>query len=405
MRRPAAHLTFAWFWLLFFLLNFGQGVFPPLLPQVMDGLGLSFAGAGLLGTAFGLARFVTDVPAGMLVERRGAPGVLHAGIACLLAGTALSAWAPSLPAMLLARGLVGVGSGMTIVVAILFLMAGGPASERTRRGNLYEVAVISGTATSAWIGGAVAARVGWRWGFGVALGAIAVGWAIATLRLLPGAREAFARRPAAVATGSAAPARREWGGILAIYLATFSLAVAWAGGIGTFLPLYGGRGIGLDSETLGRTLSVAYAVEAALLVPIGWAADVLGRVRVLVPGFVVMLAGVLFVPRAEGVVGFGLGATLLVLGLTAWMVPPVLLAERLPGGFRGPAAGLYRFVADLAYVVAPGGVGWLIGHGGFALAGGTMAGLFGVAAVVSLVVLGPYSKEGLACSTPRSQRS
>jgi MFS family permease len=404
VRRPADP-TFVWFWLLFFLLNFGQGVFPPLLPQVMDGLGLSFAGAGLLGTAFGLARFVTDVPVGMLVERRGAPGVLHAGIGCLLAGTALSAWAPSFPAMLLARGLVGVGSGMTIVVSILFLMARGPAGARTRRGNLYEVAVIGGTATSAWVGGAVAARVGWRWGFGVALGAITVGWAVATLRLLPGARAAFVPRPAAAAAGPVAPATREWGGILAIYLATFTLAVAWAGGIGTFLPLYGGRGLGLDPETLGRTLSVAYTVEAALLVPIGWAADVLGRVRVLVPGFGVMLAGVLLVPGASGVVGFGLGATLLVLGLTAWMVPPVLLAERLPGGFRGPAAGLYRFVADLAYVLAPGAVGWLIGHGGFVLAGATMAGLFGVAAVVSLVVLGPYSKEGLACSTPRSQRS
>ena len=386
MRRPR-DATFAWFWLLYFLLNFGQGVFPPLLPQIMGGLGLGFAAAGLLGSAFGVARFLTDVPAGMLVERRGAAGALHAGIGCLLAGTALSAWAPTLPAMLLARGLVGVGSGLTIVVSILFLMARGPAGERTRRGNLYEVAVVGGTATSAWLGGAVAARAGWRWGFGLALGAVALGWVVAAVRVVPATREALAPRPRPAAGGLAVWPAGDWGAIGAIYLATFGLAVAWSGGVATFLPLYGGRGLGLGADVLGRVLSVAYLVQAALLVPIGWAADVLGRLRVLVPGFLAMLAGVLIVPHTGGPVGFGAGATLLVLGIAAWMVPPVLLAERLPGGFRGPAAGLYRFVSDLAYVLAPGAVGWLIGRGGFDLAASAMAGLFALAAVVSLFAL------------------
>ena len=107
----------------------------------------------------------------------------------------------------------------------------------------------------------------------------------------------------------------------------------------------------------------------------------------LVPGFVLMGAGVLLVPHTRGPLDFGAGATLLILGISAWMVPPVLLAERLPGGFRGPAAGLYRFVSDLAYVLAPGAVGWLIGRGGFDLAASAMAGLFAVAALVSLLVL------------------
>ena len=41
--------------------------------------------------------------------------------------------------MLLARALVGVGSGLTIVVSILFVMRRGPAASRTRRGNVYEI--------------------------------------------------------------------------------------------------------------------------------------------------------------------------------------------------------------------------------------------------------------------------
>ena len=85
----------------------------------------------------------------------------------------------------------------------------------------------------------------------------------------------------------------------------------------------------------------------------------------LAAGFLVMLAGTAAVPLTAGTAGFGIAATLLVLGLTTWMVPPVLLAERLPGGFRGPAAGVYRLVSDFAYIIAPGAVGWSIGRHGF----------------------------------------
>jgi MFS family permease len=386
--RAERDATFGWFWAVYFLLNFGQGVFPPLLPQVMDGLHLSFAAAGLLGTAFGLARLVTDVPAGMLIERRGAAGALHGGIACLLVGTALSALATTPAGMYLARGIVGAGSGLSIVVSILFLMRRGPAALRTRRGNLYEVAVIGGTATSAWLGGAVAARLGWRWGFGLAGLAIALGWSIAASRLAPAMRSL-----GPVAPGPAGAPRPRWTAIarapvLSIYAAAFTLAVAWAGGIATFLPLLGGRGLGMSAEGLGRVLSVAYVIEASLLVPVGWLADTTGRVRILVPGFLVMLAGMLVVPHATGVMAFGVVATCLVLGMAVWMIPPVLLAEWLPGGFRGPAAGLYRFVADLGYILAPGVIGWLIGWRGFTAAAAAMAVLFAVAAVLSVAFLG-----------------
>ncbi|HWC02069.1 MAG TPA: MFS transporter [Methylomirabilota bacterium] len=379
--------AFVWFTVAYGLLNFGQGVFPPLLPQIMDGLGLGFATVGLLGSAFGLARFVTDVPAGLVAERRGPLPVLHAGIACLLGGTLLSAWAPSLPLMLAARALVGIGSGLTIVVSILFVMRRGPAASRTRRGNVYEIGVIGGTAVSAWLGGRAAAELGWRSGFVLAALAIALAWALTVLRLHPALRELG--RPAPATPAAAPPgARPPWGAVLAIYFATFTLAVAWAGGISTFLPLYGGRALGLPPEVLGRTLSIAYGIEAAALVPVGWAADALGRVRVLAAGFLAMFAGAALVPATATALGFGAAATCLMLGLTAWMVPPVLLTERLRGGFRGPAAGVYRLVSDLAYIVAPGSAGWVIGRYGFRATGLALAALFAAAGLVAVLALG-----------------
>jgi YNFM family putative membrane transporter len=379
-------ITLGWFCLLYFLLNFSQGAFAPLLPQIMDGLGLTFAAAGLLGTAFGSARFVTDVPAGVLVERTGIAVVLHAGIGCLLLGTGLSAWAPSLAAMLLARGLVGMGSGMCIVVSVLFLLRRGPAAQRTRRANLYEVGVISGMSTGAWLAGDVAARFGWRWGLGTATFAIALGWLIATFLVLPAASDLRVQAPRLPASRDRLVVR-SWAPIVAIYLSTFSLAVAWAGGVSTLLPLYGGRGLSLPPEVLGRTIALAYAVGACLFVPVGWAADVLGRVRVMVPGFAVVLVGMLLVPHTRSALALGLAATLLIAGMTVWMTLPVLLAEQLPGGFRGPAAGFYRFISDLAYILAPGAVGWLIDRRGFGMAAAVMAIVLAVAIAVSLAIL------------------
>ena len=98
--------TFASFLLLFFLFNVGLGVFPPLLPQIMEDLRLSFAGTGLLGTAFGLFRFLADLPAGYLLERLGPRIVLHSAAGLLVLGTAVSALANSFWAMFLARALL-----------------------------------------------------------------------------------------------------------------------------------------------------------------------------------------------------------------------------------------------------------------------------------------------------------
>jgi MFS family permease len=145
------------------------------------------------------------------------------------------------------------------------LMRRGPAASRTRRGNVYEIGVIGGTALSAWLGGRAASRLGWRSGFGLAALALAIAWGLAALWLAPALLELGRQAPS---RGGSTPARARlpWGAGLAIFLATFTLAAVWAGGIGTFLPLYGGRALALSPDVLGRMLSIAFAIEAAMLV-------------------------------------------------------------------------------------------------------------------------------------------
>ncbi len=375
--------TFGWFLCWFLLQNVSQGVFPPLLPQIMTDLGLSFAGAGLLGSTYGLCRFLVDMPAGVLVERLGARVVLHSASALLLVGTALSGWVDSFPGMLLARALLGVGSGLSMVFAVLYLMRRGEPAHRNRRSNLYELSVIAGQAISSEAAGLLATRWNWRASFWMATAISLLAWLVAAWGVLPGLRTRLVDREAPASDPPRNAVAGSPSGLGVIYLLVFAQAFAWGGGISTLLPLYGGEKLGLSSGVIGQTMAIAFWVEVCLLFPVGWAADVWGKRRVVLPGFLAMLAGTLLTPFASGPWGYQAAFVFLVGGMSVWMVSPALLAEAMAGRFRGRTAGLYRLVTDLGFILAPALVGWLIGRSGF---GGGVAAIGVVLAAAVLAI-------------------
>ena len=379
--------TFGWFLLLCFLWNVGQGAFAPLLPKVMEDLHLSFATAGLLGSGFALARFLVDLPAGILAERLGIPCLLHGAAGFLLAGGLLSTMATSFEGMLVARALGGVGSGLGNIVAILYLMRQGAPSHRNRRANLYELSVIAGMGISAYAAGAIATRWDWRVSFGLAAAVLAATWIVAARGVLPGLRGLRVATDPVGCADQREGARPPWGAVIAVFAASFAQAFAWGGGISTLLPLYGGSALGLSPVAIGGSMAVAFCIEVCLLVPVGWAADVWGKVPVMIPGFVAMLLGTGLAPLAAGAPGYGLAYTFLTVGMSVWMLVPALLAERLAGGFGGRAAGLYRLVTDLGFIVAPAAVGWLIERNGFAAGAAAIATVLVVSILLSLCFL------------------
>jgi MFS family permease len=391
-RTPFWGGGFGWFLLLYFLLNIGMGMFPPLLPQVMTGLELSFAQAGLLGTAFALTRFAMDLPVGLLAERVGFARILHAGMGLFVLGGAVAAWAPSFGAMLVARGLTGLASGAGNIVSILYLMRTGAACQRNRRANLYELSVIAGMAVSSDLAGMVAGHWGWRSSFWTGTLVLAVAWIVAApplCRVLSAVQGAMVEGGPSPRLGTCAMPQR--GALLAIYLAMFAQAFAWGGGISTLLPLYGGHALDLSPQALGRTMALAFWAEVCLLFPVGWAADTWGKVRILVPGFVAVLIGVVSAPASAGVVAYGAAFALLTSGMSVWMLVPGLLTEQL-GGMRGRAAGLYRLVTDLGFILAPAIAGWLIGRHGFTLASVAIGGVVALSLLATLRFLAPEGR-------------
>jgi MFS transporter, DHA1 family, multidrug resistance protein len=386
-RTPLWDRTLGWFLLLFFLWNVGMGVFSPLLPKVMEDLHLSFAAAGLLGTAFAVTRFLVDIPAGILADRLGISWLLHGAAALLLGGSILAAVAGSFESMAMARGLTGIGSGLANIISLLYLMRCGSAAHRNRRANLYELAVIAGMAISADAAGVIATHWDWRTSFGLAAGMLAAVWIVGAVGVLPGVRGILEDTPSergpAKRTGT--PAWR--GTIVAVFVASFAQAFAWGGGISTLLPLYGGSALHLSPAVIGRAMAIAFWVEVCLLYPVGWAADTFGKARVMVPGFAAMLLGTLLVPWATGAVSYGAAFIVVAAGMSVWMTVPALMAESMAGAFGGKAAGLYRLVTDFGFIIGPAIVGWLIGRFGFAAAAASIAAVLLVSIVLSLVFL------------------
>ena len=299
--EPAA---LRWFLFVSFLLNFGQGVYPPLLPEVVGALGLSLAAAGLLGTAFSLPRSLLALPAGMLVERIGPTAMMHAGMATRPGGNAGRR-----------HGVLPGHDGARARARRARLRLDGPGRHRLpHAGGASDPADAAGQ----HVRGRPhqrqrRQRLPRRHGLGPCRLALGIrgggrrrrppaGWPRPGGSSRPSGPCSRCRprpsRPRSRRPGRAS--RRVPLSLFAIYLVAFGLAFGWAGAIVTLAPLYGSQTLGLDAAAIGRALAIGYVVEAILLIPVGWAADTFGRLRVLLPGLAVLVAGVILLPLSGG---------------------------------------------------------------------------------------------------------
>ncbi|MBE7524270.1 MAG: MFS transporter [Burkholderiales bacterium] len=145
------------------------------IPQIVGDLG-GFALFGWVFSIYLLAQTVTIPIYGKLADMLGRKPVLMVGMAIFLAGSAASALSWNMPALVVFRGLQGLGAGA--ILATVYTLAGDLYSVRER-------AAIEGWLSSMWavaaivgplLGGAFAEYLSWRWIFLVNLpvGAVAL---------------------------------------------------------------------------------------------------------------------------------------------------------------------------------------------------------------------------------------
>lgn len=106
--------------------------FAPLIPTFVSELGLSYAAAGTIQTAYFWTYALVHVPVGMIADRWGTRRVMLASMALLVVGTVAFATAGGFGGAVLARMLVGLGAAAVWVPSMRLLSEWFPTAERAR---------------------------------------------------------------------------------------------------------------------------------------------------------------------------------------------------------------------------------------------------------------------------------
>ncbi|MGH7354948.1 MAG: MFS transporter, partial [Candidatus Rokuibacteriota bacterium] len=185
--------------------TFSIGAFPTILPELGAAARLPDWQLGTVAAAFGFARMVTDVPAGLFIThhlRRAlvlAPLFLAAGVVCLGAGGPL--WL-----LLLGRALMGAGHTLSMVAGLTAVLRHREASRLAASLSSIELTAMLGMLGGVTVIGLLPRSLPWNWAFAltclpILLGAVLVP---ATLAVLP--REPAGPRPLLARAQAATPA-------------------------------------------------------------------------------------------------------------------------------------------------------------------------------------------------------
>jgi MFS family permease len=331
------------------------GSFPSLLPEIARDTALPDWQLGLFAGAFGFARMVADLPAGLFIARRLAPALI-AGQIGLAAGALIVAGADGFGLLFAGRTLMGVGHALTMLgglTAILHAHAGGRLSVAL---NAVEFSAMIGLLGGAGLVAVLPRVLSWN-----TVLLLSCAPQVVALALLPAVIRRLPRRTdrgAAPTSERAAPAVSSGGNLAPLaFAAGAAVAIAYASVEQLVIPVRGSREFGLDRAGIARVFMLMQACDIAALIPIGILADRIGAVRILAGVTLTMaVASVLiaFTPLA----GVVMGAALFGVAMGGWMIPLSVLRRETPPALVAWRTALYRVGVDGGIFAGPflGGV-------------------------------------------------
>ena len=368
----------------------GFGIIAPILPLYARSFGVGYDAAGLLISAFAMARLIFDLIAGPIVDRWGERLTATAGVLFLGVSSILTAKAPNFPLAVFFRGVGGAGSSVMFAAMYSYLLKVVPKDRMARTLGIFFGSFNIGFIAGGPAGGLIAQHYGLASPllFYAALCFLTGGL---YLRYLPDPNHSAQASVDAFRGGEASGARLSTWTTIKELLAirgfvtaiVANLAFFWviAGAYDTLVPLFGREHLGMSTVGIGAGLAATIAGEFLVLYPAGTAADRFGRKPLMVPALIWLAVAIAAVGWAGspgffilllGVVGFGSGSVA--------VSPTAILSDVVPDGRSGTAVGVFRFCGDLGFVLGPLVAGVTASSLGF-------KGAFGVVAIPVLVAL------------------
>lgn len=335
----------------------GQGVISPILPKYAKSFGVSTTMIGATVTAFGLARLLTNVPAGMLADQRGRRILLVGGPLITALGMFGSGLAESIWVLLVFRFIAGLGSALYMTGATIYLLDIASSEQRGRFIATNQGALLVGVGFGPALGGLLASRYTLATPFYV-VAVAGVLTAIYSFFRLP---ETFTRsdREKSAAVQATEPAVSRWAllrsnDFLLVGLVTIGVFSVRAGVRQTLVPLQLEEAFGFEVDELGVLFTALGIIGIVLIWPAGWATDRFGRKAIIVPTAGLIAIGIGIVAIANTLPMFIAGLTISAVGSSiTGPAPAAFVADLVTEDQRGAAMGLYRTCGDIGIVVSP----------------------------------------------------
>lgn len=333
----------------------GQGVVGPVLPLFARDFEVSAAVIGLTFTAFGLARLLLNIPAGIWADRRGRRFLLVGGPLITAVGMVGSGLAPTIWVLLGWRFVAGAGSALYMTGAQIYLIDIAGPEERGRYIATNQGALLVGVSAGPAIGGILADLYGFRAPF-LAVGATATLTAIYAWYRLPETRtESAPQTPSDDPVPGPSPGRRFFRSRQFMAVGLVSMAIfSIRGSRQALVPLYANEVFELSTGQIGLVFAGLGAVGLLLIGPAGSLADSAGRKPVIVTAGYFASVGVAAAAFAPSAGWFITGLLFSAIGTSiSGPAPAAFVADIAPEQLRGSAMGTYRTWGDLGIVLSP----------------------------------------------------
>ncbi|HYE89619.1 MAG TPA: MFS transporter [Terriglobales bacterium] len=365
--------------------------FAPLIPTFVADLGLTYAAAGTIQTAYFWTYAVSQVPIGVIADRWGARRVMAACAVTLAVGGLAFAVATSYTASILARMVVGLGAAAVWVPGMQLITQWFPPSERGRAAGLMSAGRGLGGSLGLVLVPVATAALGWRLAYGLTVvpAVLTLGMILLVLR----------RPPPGVVPGRARAARgalRRVLAVRAIWPLNVNVVFSYGGWFSfvTFLPAYLVRGLGFTHAQAGVITGLVTAGTMVSWPLAGFMSDRLGRRRpVFLFSQLVSVAGLLFFALGAapfGLVGIGVAAFITGLLVGGMILPFVMVVDFVPRELAATAAGVTNGACFAGAMVLPIVMGRIVDvTGSFAIAFLVAAAVQAAAFVAGLFVAEP----------------
>lgn len=386
-----------------FFMQIGLGVMGPILPDIKSYFHINMATAGLVVSAFGLARLIFDLPGGVVAQKMHPALGTAIGTILVTIGHFCSALATEFTGLVTGRFIAGTGSAIANVVVLTHLSKESDYSNRGKILGIFQGFFLGGIGIGPAMGGLIGSRWGWRGAFYFCAITALLAWMAILGRLFSGgwrekdgvraekkAQALKARTSSGFNTGVT---KKSLPATITVNFFTFIMLFALEGFNNTMIPLYGSLVLKLSPENLGVIISCGVVVRFLVSLGGGILSDKYGRLTVLIPCLFMAGIGILAIYLAFNFYSFLAAVLLFAIGRMGNNLPLTLLGDITPPGKLAWMTALNRFIADCGLAIGPWVLGSLADRWGFTAAGiFTITLTWGITLVLWLVFRWPWQE-------------